>query len=135
VACADARLRCSGGASVNRLMRYCAVGAIATTVHYGVLVAGVALAGWPAWICGGLGAVIGAQTAYIGNRWYTFAREARGAGTWLRFQVTAVVGASVSMAIVAAAVALGWHYLVGQVLATGLTVLLTFGINRRWTFA
>jgi len=120
---------------VKRLMRYGAVGGVATAVHYGVLVAGVALAGWPAWICGGLGAAIGAQIAFAGNRWYTFAHQARGAGSWLGFQVAAVIGAGVSMAIVAAAVTLGWHYLLGQVLGTGLTVLLTFGINRRWTFA
>ena len=38
------------------------------------------------------------------------------------------------MAVVAAAVALGMHYLVAQVLATITGLLLTFAINRAWTF-
>jgi putative flippase GtrA len=120
---------------MNRFLRYCAVGALATAVHYALLVAGVALAGWPAWVCAGIGAIVGAQVAFVGNSRYTFSGAARGAAPWIRFQATAVIGSLVSMAVVAAAVRLGWHYLLGQVLATGLALLLTFGINRRWTFA
>jgi arylformamidase len=32
-------------------------------------------------------------------------------------------------------VALGLHYLMAQVLATGLALVATFAVNRRWTFA
>ena len=38
------------------------------------------------------------------------------------------------MAVVAAAVRLGLHYVLAQMLATGLSLVLTFGINRVWTF-
>ena len=38
------------------------------------------------------------------------------------------------MAIVAAGVRLGLHYLLAQVIATGAGLLLTFAVNRRWTF-
>ena len=120
---------------MNRFIRYCAVGAVATAAHYALLVAGVALAGWPAWLCAGAGAIVGAQVAYAGNSRYTFAGRGRSLAAWWRFQATAVVGALVSMAVVASAVTLGWHYLMGQVLATGLALLLTFGINKRWTFS
>lgn len=120
---------------MQRFIRYCAVGAAATATHYGLLVAAVAWAGWPAWVGAGVGAVVGAQVAYLGNSRYTFAGAARGQAAWWRFQVTAVIGALVSMAVVAVAVWLGWHYLAGQLLATALSLLLTFGVNRRWTFA
>lgn len=120
---------------MTRFLRYCAVGTVATTVHYALLVAGVALAGWPAWICAGVGALVGAQVAFVGNRRYTFSGPVHRGAPWLRFQVAAVLGTVVNMGVVGLAVRLGWHYLLGQVLATGLAVLLTFGINRRWTFA
>jgi putative flippase GtrA len=120
---------------MSRFLRYCAVGAVATAVHYGLLVAGVVLAGWSAWLCAGIGAVAGAQVAFVGNRAFTFSGQPRRTASWLRFQYTALIGALVNMALVAAAVRLGWHYLLGQVLATALVVVLTFGINRRWTFA
>jgi putative flippase GtrA len=35
---------------------------------------------------------------------------------------------------VALAVRVGWHYLLAQMLATGLALLLTYFINRHWTF-
>jgi putative flippase GtrA len=90
--------------------------------------------GWPAWLGAGLGAVVGAQVAYAGNRRWTFAHRGRIATSWPRFQATALLGALAGMAIVAAGVRLGLHYLLAQVIATGAGLLLTFAVNRRWTF-
>jgi putative flippase GtrA len=90
--------------------------------------------GWPAWLGSGLGAVVGAQVAYAGNRRWTFAHRGRVAASWPRFQATALLGALAGMAIVAAGVRLGLHYLLAQVVATGASLLLTFAVNRRWTF-
>lgn len=120
---------------MDRFLRYCAVGGVATLVHYGLLVAGMALTGGPAWLWAGIGALAGAQVAFLGNHRFTFAGTARRAAPWLRFQATAAMGMLLNMAVVGLAVRLGWHYLQAQVLATGLTVVVTFGINRRWTFA
>jgi putative flippase GtrA len=41
----------------------------------------------------------------------------------------------ISFAIVAAGVRAGLHYLLAQVLATLVTVFVTYEINRRWSFA
>lgn len=119
---------------MQRLLRYTAVGAFATLVHYALLVLLVERFGWSAPWGSGLGAVVGAQVAYAGNRRLTFAHDGPVAGSWWRFQLTALAGALAGMAIVAGVVALGGHYLVGQVLATGTGLLLTFVINRGWTF-
>ncbi len=54
---------------------------------------------------------------------------------WLRFQVTAVVGAVLSFALVALGVRAGLHYLLAQVVATCINLVVTFEINRRWSFA
>ncbi len=119
---------------MQRLVPYAAVGAVATAVHYLVLVAGVEWAGWLAWVASGAGAVVGAQVAYLGNRWLTFAHRGPIRASWLRFQATAAVGALSGMVIVALAVRLHLHYLAGQMLATGAGLVLTFAINRKWTF-
>ena len=120
---------------MHRFIRYCVVGAMATATHYALLVAAVALAGWPAWIGAGTGAVVGAQVAYLGNSRYTFTGPACGRTAWWRFQATAGIGALASMAVVGAAVGSGWHYLVAQVLATAVALWLTFAVNRHWAFA
>ena len=119
---------------MQRLLRYTLVGAVATAVHYTLLVLGVEIGAWPAWWASGFGAVVGAQVAYLGNRQFTFAHRGRLVVSWPRFQLTALVGAVLGMLIVAAAVWLGWHYLVGQVVATLTSLLVTFTINRFWTF-
>lgn len=129
-------MRGHGPAStMGRFLRYSLVGAVATATHYGLLVAGVALAGWPAWLSAGLGAACGALVAYFGNCRFTFFCPPLAAGRWLRFQLTAVITTLCNMALVALAVVLGWHYLAGQLLATAATLLLGFAINRRWAFA
>lgn len=120
--------------ALPQLMRYAAVGGVATAVHYLLLVACVELAAWPAWLASGLGAVAGAQLAYYGNRRFTFAHRGARAASYPRFQATALLGAVAGMGVVALAVRMGVYYLLAQLLATLLMLLLTFGINRRWTF-
>lgn len=116
-------------------MRYGGVGAVATLAHYALLVLAVEWGGWPAPWGSGFGAVVGAQIAYVGNRAFTFGHRGAKAASWPRFQLTALLGAVMGMAIVALAVYLRWHYLIGQLLATAIALALTYAINRRWTFA
>jgi putative flippase GtrA len=114
--------------------RYSVVGGVATAAHYSLLTALVELAHWPAPPSAGLGAVLGAQVAFAGNRWFTFAHRGPWVAAWWRFQATAALGAVVSMVTVAVGVQVGLHYLVAQVAGTLLSLLLTFTVNRRWSF-
>lgn len=123
-----------GRTCMHKLFRYTVVGAFATATHYALLVLGVEAAGWPAWWASGFGAVVGAQVAYVGNRRYTFGYRGGIGGSWVRFQTTALAGALLGMLIVGVTVRSGWHYLLGQVAATLASLLLTFAINRCWTF-
>lgn len=118
---------------LRQFLRYAGVGAAATALHWALLALAVEALRWPAWLGSGLGAVAGAQLAYAGNRRFTFgARHA--ATAWWRFQGTALLGGAWGMAVVAVAVGLGLHYLVAQALATGSAMVLTFAVNRVWTF-
>ena len=119
---------------MRHFIRYTAVGAIATGLHYVILVACVEWGRWPAFIASGIGAVAGAQVAYAGNRWFTFAHTGAVRASWPRFQATALIGALLGMAVVALGVRLGVHYVLAQIAATLLSLVLTFAINRVWTF-
>jgi putative flippase GtrA len=120
---------------MRHFIRYASVGAIATAAHYLVLIACVEWGHWPAFIASGAGAVVGAQVAYAGNRWFTFAHTGAMRASWPRFQATALIGTLISMAVVALGVRIGLHYLLAQVVATLLSLVLTFAVNRAWTFA
>lgn len=117
------------------LSRYAVVGLAATAAHYALLTALVEWAQWSAWLASGLGAALGAQVAFLGNRRFTFAHRGPWWPAWVKFQGTAVLGAALGMALVAAGVAVGLHYLLAQAVATGVGLLVTYAINRVWTFA
>ena len=115
-------------------LKYLAVGGVATIAHYALLVALVEWAGWmPAWAAGA-GAALGAQVGFVGNRVFTFGHQGPWLPAWWRFQLTALLGGAVSIAVVAAGTRLGLHYLLAQALATLLALLLTYLINKRWAF-
>lgn len=114
--------------------RYTLVGAIATAVHYALLALCVEIGHWQAHWASGFGAIVGAQVAYLGNRWYTFAHRGSLGPSWAKFQFTAALGALQGMAVVWVAVRSGWHYIAAQVLATLLSLVLTYAINRAWSF-
>lgn len=119
----------------RRFFRYLLVGVVATLAHWALLALLVERAGVPAWLGSGTGAVLGAQVAFFGNRGFTFGHQGDWRAAWWRFMATAALGALVGMGVVAAMVALGWHYLAAQALATAVVVVLTFAVNRRWSFA
>ncbi len=122
-------------ATIAAFGRYLAVGVAATASHWGLLALLVERAGMAAWLASGAGAVLGAQVAFFGNRRFTFDHRGALAPAWWRFMGTALLGGVLGMAVVAAGVALGLHYLLAQAIATGLSVLMTFAVNRSWTFA
>ncbi len=116
-------------------LRYLLVGGVATVAHWALMVGLVERLGVAAWWASGAGAVLGAQIAFIANRHFTFAHGGPVWSAWWRFMGTAALGGVVGMLIVAVGVRLGWHYLWAQALATSVAVVLTFVVNRTWTFA
>ena len=117
-----------------RWVRYTAVGGVATLAHYLLLWIAVERWHWAPPLAAGAGSALGAQIGFVGNRWFTFDDRGRWLGAWWRFQLTAVLGGVTSVMVVALGVGLGLHYLLAQVAATLLALVLTYAINRRWAF-
>jgi putative flippase GtrA len=119
---------------VRDFLRFTAVGAVATAAHYAVLIAlaeGVHMhAVWATvW-----GFAVGAVVSYTLNRRFTFAvRPAFGRGL-VKFFAVVGVGAVINAGIVAAFVAAGVHYMIGQVIATGLVLIWNFAASRFFVF-
>lgn len=115
-------------------LSYTAVGGMATLAHYLLLWISVERWQWPPPLAAGVGAALGAQIGFVGNRWFTFEHRGGWLGAWWRFQLTALLGGLISVGGVALGVRLGLHYLLAQVAATLLALALTYAINRRWAF-
>lgn len=129
-------IRASSNPDPRRLfVRFAGVGALATSVHYLLLVALVesGLAGPVAATVWGY--LAGALVGYAANRRYTFASRVRHSVGLPRFLIVAAVGLALNATLMAWMTgSLEIHYLVAQVVATVLVLLWNFAANRLWTF-
>ena len=117
-------------------VRYTLVGTVATGAHYAVLVTLVEVLRLPPAHASALGALCGATVAYLANRRFTFSSTARHRQVLPRFLLIAALGAALNglMVWVGTSV-LGWHYVVAQGVVTAAVLILTYSLNREWTFA
>lgn len=117
------------------IIRYTAIGGVATGAHYTMLLALVEkfrLEAAPATV---LGALFGAAVAYLGNRKFTFTRCAPHRRALPRFLCIAAAGATLNGAVVWTGTALlALHYFAAQIVATALALFVTYRLNRAWTF-
>lgn len=117
-------------------VHYTLIGGFATATHFTILLVLVELFGLPATWSTTMGAACGALVAYLANRRFTFLRAARHRLVLPRFLIVAVLGAAANGLMVWFGTgALRWHYLTAQAVATAAALVLTFRLNRDWTFA
>lgn len=123
-----------GGTGVQ-LVRFAAVGALATAIHYVLLIGLVETMNVGPVAATVLGSIAGALVAYAGNRRYTFNSGVPHARGLPRFLLVASAGLILNASIMALLSGpLGIHYLVAQIVATGVVLLWNFVANRHWTF-
>ncbi len=119
----------------RQLATYASVGVGATIVHYALLVGLVEALGWravPATLCG---YVAGGVVAYLLNRRHTFVSDRSHAQAGGRFALVAFAGFCLTYVLMSLFVERwGAPYLPAQALTTVLAMLLTFSLNRAWTF-
>ena len=117
-----------------RFLLYALVGAVGTLAHYAVLVTTVSLHWLDPVTASVTGAVVGAIVNYFLNVRYTF-KSASNGPAMLKFAVTAALGAVLNGALMKLLTdSADLHYLLAQLVATAVVLLLTYIINLLWTF-
>jgi putative flippase GtrA len=118
-----------------QFMRYAVAGAIGTALQFAVLIVLVQVAGVGAVLASTLGAVAGAVLNYGLNHQFTFASDRSHGRALPRFALVSGTGIALNAVVVAAMLAfVSPHYLVAQVIATGVVLVAGFLANRAWTF-
>lgn len=128
-------IRARGGVLFRQFGRFSLVGVLAAVGHYGTLVLAVEFGGLGAVPAALAGYLVGGVVSYLLNRRWTFASNRPHEAAAPRFALVAAVGfalTGLSMAILGDG--LGLHYLLAQLVTTGLVMLWTFFANRSWTF-
>lgn len=119
---------------IKSFIQYSLVGAIATLTHYAIFLICIyifLLAPWKGTL---VGSTYGAFIAYFLNYRHTFSSQAKHSLVLPKFLMAASVGILVQTIIVAI-FSNHLHYLLAQLMATMVALILTFTINRFWTFA
>jgi putative flippase GtrA len=114
---------------------YFASGLAATGTHYLVMVALVHWAGWWEVAASSVGFLAGAAVKYPLNYWVVFRSSAAHGKAIVRFAIGLAIGFALNGAILALLLAtLDVHYLVSQVLTTGMVTLVNYLLARNWIF-
>ena len=120
---------------VHQFLSFLGAGAIATTCHYAVLVALVEVANVVPVSASALGALTGAAISYYLNRNFTFHSKADHRKTAPKFFAVALLAIVINTALmVVFTIWLLIPYFLAQVLTTGLLIIITFGLNKLWSF-
>lgn len=120
----------------DQVIRFVIIGGVATSVQYAILIVLVRFASSEPVVASTIGFAISAVLNYLANRRFTFRSRARHGDAVPRFVLVALVGLLINASILAVLHdAMGLHYLVAQVAATGATLMWNFWFNRIWTFA
>lgn len=119
---------------VFQFLRFALVGAAGTLLHYitlSLLVwSGIAAPGPAA----AAGACAGACINYWLNYHYTFGGSGKHRATMPRFFALAALGVVLNGVIVSQLSHAGLHFLIAQLVATGLILILNFLISKKWIF-
>lgn len=122
-------------ALLRQFVKFTGVGFVSAIGHYGLLIALVQFAAVPAVPASAAGALLGALINYLLNYHYTFRSSRRHRQAVLRFALVAAVGLVLNTLFMWVGVELiGTHYLLSQIITTGLVLIWSFAGNRYWTF-
>lgn len=116
---------------VRQVVRFAAVGALATLVHYAILVALVEGARLQPVTSTTIGFLAGLALSYTLNRRYTFESDVAHGATLVKYIALYGVGMLLNGAIVAALIGAGVIYILAQIVATGIVLVWNFA-GARW---
>lgn len=118
-----------------QFLLFAGMGAIGTAMHYSVLITLVRLAQIDAVLASMAGFVVGACVNYSLNYLFTFKTSKRHTEALPKFFMVALLGMGINAAIMAGLVhQAGVHYLLAQIVATGLVLVWNFAGNKLWVF-
>lgn len=119
----------------QQFVRFAGVGCISAIGHYGLLVLLVQGFAADAVLASAAGAMLGALINYSLNYRFTFRSRQQHRQSVLKFAVVAVFGLLLNTLLMWVGVdLLALHYLLAQIVTTGLVLIWSFLGNRFWTF-
>jgi len=120
---------------VQQFFSFAGVGLVGTAVHYSALFLLVNFTAVEIIIASSLGFVLGALVNYYLNYYFVFRSQSYHRHTLPKFMAVAAVGFLLNGVLMWLTILQWqWHYLLGQLVATGGVLIWNFLGNHMWTF-
>lgn len=120
----------------NQFLRFALVGIAATITTYAVLIIGVEGLHVNAVMASVVGYALGLVVNYILNYRYTFGSEQQHHVVIPKFLTVMVIGMFINASVMYAGINwFGFHYMLAQLAAVAVVLMLSFTANRLWAFA
>ena len=120
----------------NQFLRFALVGTAATITTYAILIVGVEGLHINAVVASVTGYMLGIGVNYILNYRYTFGSDQHHHVVIPKFLAVMVVGMVINAAVMYTGTYwLGFHYMLAQLAAVVVVLMLSFTANRFWAFA
>lgn len=122
-------------AIIRQFAHFSGVGCVSAIGHFGLLIALVQEVNVTPVAASAAGALLGAAINYSLNYRYTFRSSKRHREAALKFAVVATASLLLNTLFMwLCVVQLSLHYLIGQIITTGLVLIWSFLGNRYWSF-
>lgn len=122
-------------AEAIKFAKYIVAGCLATGTHYVVMVVLINKFALPEVVSSSLGFIAGALVKYPLNYWAVFDSAAEHRGAVVRFVLSLVISFALNAALFAVLLrVLDVHYMVSQVLTTGIVLFVNYLLARYWVF-
>lgn len=119
----------------RQFSRFFGVGLAAMVVHYGAMVLLVEAFRFDEVRAAVTGYTLGGFASYALNRKFTYDTERSHAAAAWRFAVVAAIGLLITWAFMALFNRYwGWHYVLSQLITTGIVMMWSFFAHKYWTF-
>lgn len=119
---------------LSRLVRFIAVGGVATAIQYAILILLVRGLAMAPTLASSIGFVLSAVANYLLNYRFTFQSNRPHGPAAAKFGLLAGAGLLINAVIMHLTTGLGLHYLIAQCCATGVVLFWNFVGNTMWTF-
>ncbi len=119
----------------QQLLRFLLVGGMATAIQFLLLALFVELRLLPEVAASATAYGFAAAANYLANYYLTFNSRRSHWQTLPRFLITATLGLGINTLVFAAAFHLLGYYLIAQVIATGVTLVVNFLLHKFWIYS
>ncbi len=117
------------------LMKFLSVGAIATIIQYVIFIALVELGKVEAVTASALGYGLSSIFNYLLNYHFTFSSNAKHHIAAVKFAIVVIIGLTLNSLIMYVLVnGFDCHYLLAQIISTGIVLIFNFIIHKYWTY-